>query len=193
MDRKQMTEPFHTRIPTLSDAELRKYITNYPKYRFEAIEAAANELRKRGHNISIDELNTIQKNILNKNDYTPNYVKRLATHSKSIAVLILIVGLSSSVIVYLTARSAAPNPLGYNPLDTKKYLRELEVYGGKVNILATEFREWFGGLWHGKPLALTIVFITVILAIIFWFLGTHHYSSADADGRHEKDHQRIGS
>jgi hypothetical protein len=188
-----MTEPFSTRIPALSDAELLEYITNYSKYRFEAIEAATVELRKRGHDISTDELNAIHERILNKNDFTPNGIKRLATHSKSIAILIFVVGLSSSVIVYLTAKSAAPNPLGYNPLDSKKYLRELEVYGGKVNILATEFREWFEGLWHGKPLAFTIVFITVILAIIFWYLGTHHYSSSDADGRHEKDHQRIGS
>jgi hypothetical protein len=187
-----MTEPFSTRIPTLSDAKLLEYITNYSKYRFEAIEAAAVELRKRGHDISTDELNAIQNKFLNKNDFTPNYIKRLAAHSKSIAVLILVVGLSSSVIVYLTARAAAPNPLGYNPLDTKKYLRELEVYGGKVNVLATEFREWFGGLWHGKPLAFTIVFITVILAFLFWFLGTQHYSNSDADGGTEKNNKRIG-
>ena len=109
--------------------------------------------------------------------------ERLATHFKSMAVIILAVGLSSSVIVYLTAKSAAPNPLGYDPLDTKKYLRELEVYGGKVNILATEFREWFDGLWRGKPLAFTIVFITVMLALLFWFLGSHHSSGSDADGR----------
>jgi hypothetical protein len=193
MDRKQTTDTFYTRIPTLSEAELMEYITHYSKYRFEAIEAAAKELRKRGHNISIDELNTIQKNILNKNDYTPNCIKRLATHSKSIVIMILVVGLSSSVIVYLSDRSAAPNPLGYNPLDTKKYLRELEVYGGKVNILATELREWYGGLWHGKPLAFTIVFITVILAFLFWFLSTHHSSNSDAGGGTEKDHKKISS
>jgi hypothetical protein len=188
-----MTEPFSTRIPTLSDAELLEYITNYSKYRFEAIEAATVELRKRGHDISTDELNAIQERILNKNDFTPNYIKRLATHSKSIAVLILVVGLTSSVIVYLTARSAAPNPLGYNPLDTKKYLRELEVYGGKANILATELREWFDGLWHGKPLAFTLLFITLILAFLFWFLGTHPSSSSNADGGTEKDLKRISS
>ena len=184
-----MIEPFYTRIPTLSDAELMEYITNYPKYRFEAVEAAANELRRRGHNISIDELKSIQEKILNKNDSTPNSIKWLATHSKSIALMILTVGLSSSAIVYLTAGSAPPKPLGYNPLETKKYLRELEVYGGKVNILATEFREWFDGLWHGKPLAFTIVFITVILAFLFWFLGTQHSASSEADGGAEKGHK----
>lgn len=188
-----MAESFYTRIPTLSDAELREYITHYSKYRLEAIEAAAKELRKRGHNISSAELNSIQESLLNQKDRTPNGLERLATHFKSMAVIILAVGLSSSVIVYLTAKSAAPNPLGYNPLDTKKYLRELEVYGGKVNILATEFREWFNGLWHGKPLAFTIVFITVILALLFWFLGAHHSSSPDAEGVTEKDHKSISS
>ncbi len=82
-----------------------EYITNYSKYRFEAIELAAKELRKRGHPISIDELMHIQENILNKNNYTPNYFERLATHSKSIAMMILVIGLSSSALVYLTAGS----------------------------------------------------------------------------------------
>lgn len=188
-----MAESFYTRIPTLSDAELREYITHYSKYRWEAIEAAANELRKRGHHISSAEWNSIQERFLNQKDRTPHGLERLATHFKSMAVIILAVGLSSSAIVYLTAKSAAPNPLGYDPLDTKKYLRELEVYGGKVNILATEFREWFDGLWRGRPLAFTIVFITVMLACLFWFLGSHHSPSSDVDGEAEEDHNRISS
>ncbi len=81
-----MAEPFYTRIPTLSDAELREYITHYSKYRFEAIEVAANELSKRGHTISSAELNSIQESILNKKGRTPNYIKRVATHSKSMAL-----------------------------------------------------------------------------------------------------------
>jgi hypothetical protein len=182
-----MAEPFYTRIPTLSDEELLEYMTNYSKYRFEAVEAAAKELRKRGHNISVDQLNAIQETIYNKKGYTPTGIKRLATHSKAMAIMILVVGLSSSAIVYLTAKSAAPNPLGYNPLDTKKYLRELEVYGGKANILATEFREWFDGLWHGKSLAFTIVFFTVILAFLFWFLGPQRSANSAADGGSEED------
>ncbi len=186
-----MAEPFHTRIPTLSDAELKEYIANYSKYRLEAVEAAANELRRRGHPISIDELNTIRENILTQNDHRPNTLKRLATHAKSIAVILLAVGLSSSLLVYLTAGPAVPNPLGYNPLETKKYLRDLELYGGKVNILATEFREWFGGLWHGQPLAFTLFFLTVILAFLFWFLGAQHSSGDDAEGGVEKNHPRI--
>jgi hypothetical protein len=186
-----MAEPFHTRIPTLSDAELKEYIAHYSKYRLEAVEAAANELRRRGHPISRDELNTIRENILTQNDHTPNTLKRLATHAKSITVILLAVGLSSSLLVYLTAGPVDPNPLGYDPLDTKKYLRELEVYGGKGNLLLTQFREWFGGLWHGKPLAFTLFFLTAILAFLFWFLGAQHSSGVEAEGGIEKNHQRI--
>ena len=57
------------------------------------------------------------------------FYKRVLDNVRNIALMILTVGLSSSVIVYLTARSAAPNPLGYNPPETKKYLRESEPRG----------------------------------------------------------------
>ncbi len=186
-----MAEPFYTRIPTLSDAELKEYIAHYSKYRLEAVELAALELRKRGHPLSGGELDTIQKYLLKKEGYAPKGLERIATRAKAIAVMIFVIGLSGSIMVYVTAGPAVPNPLGYNLLDTKKYLRELEVYGGKGNLLITQFREWFGGLWHGQPLAFTLFFLTVILAFLFWLLGVQHSSGADAEGGDEKKHQRI--
>lgn len=64
------------------------------------------------------------------------------------------------------------DPLGYEPEDTKRYLRDLEMYGGKANILATQFRRWFGGLWQGRPLAGTLAALTVLLAGGFWFAAS---------------------
>jgi len=55
------------------------------------------------------------------------------------------------------------NPLGYNPLETKKYVHDLELYGGKANVMAAEFREWFAGLWYGRNLAYTTAVISVLL------------------------------
>src|SRR6266496_127257 len=85
---------------------------------------------------------------------------------------ILVVGFAAAVVIYLTAHTPPGNPLGYDPLDTKKYLHDLEEFGGKANVLAAEFREWFESLWHGKRLAFTVAAITVISAWAFRFFAT---------------------
>src|SRR5713226_915557 len=85
---------------------------------------------------------------------------------------ILVIGFAAAALIYLTAQPPPGNPLGYDPLDTKKYLHDLEVYGGKANVIAAEFREWFASLWHGERLAFTLAVITVIAAFAFKFFAT---------------------
>jgi len=80
------------------------------------------------------------------------------------AAITSIVGFASAIWIYLTAGAAPGNPLGYEPEDSKRYLRDLERYGGKANVVAGEITDWFSGLWHGKRLAFTVVCITVLLA-----------------------------
>lgn len=78
-----------------------------------------------------------------------------------------LVGFASALWIYLTA-AAAPGPTpGYELEDSKRYLRELERYGGKANLVASEITQWFNGLWHGKRLAFTVLCITVLLAGAF--------------------------
>src|SRR5712691_5422261 len=88
------------------------------------------------------------------------------------ALAILVIGFATAVAIYVTARPPPGNPLGYEPKDTKQYLRDVKLYGGKANVLATELREWFDSLWHGKRLAFTVVVITVIAAFAFKLLAT---------------------
>src|SRR5713101_4668804 len=95
---------------------------------------------------------------------------------------ILVIGFAAAVVIYLTAQPPAENPLGYDPLDTKKYLHDLEVYGGKANVFAAEFREWFDSLWHGERLAFTVAVITVIAAWAFKFFATPLPSDPEASG-----------
>ena len=85
---------------------------------------------------------------------------------------ILVLGFVAAVVIYLTAQPPAENPLGYDPLDTKKYLHDLQLYGGTANVLAAQFRDWFDGLWHGKPLAFTVLVLTVIAAGAYKFFAT---------------------
>lgn len=95
---------------------------------------------------------------------------------------ILALGFAAAVVIYLTAQPPPENPLGYDPLDTKKYLHDLEVYGGKANVVAAQFRDWFDGLWHGKQLAFTMAVITVIAAFTFKFFATPLPPDPEASG-----------
>lgn len=80
------------------------------------------------------------------------------------AAMTSIVGFASAIWIYLTSGAAPGNPLGYDPEDSKRYLRDLERYGGKANIVAGEITDWFNGLWHGRRLAFIVACVTVIVA-----------------------------
>jgi len=94
-----------------------------------------------------------------------------AVRLRRLAAAVLAVGFAASIAIYLTARPEAENPLGYDPMQTKTYLHDLELYGGKANVLAAEFREWFTGLWQGRNLAFTLVVITVLVALTIRFIA----------------------
>ncbi len=92
-----------------------------------------------------------------------------------LSAIILIAGLFAAALIYRSAVDAERNALGYvqgdgtsypvTPEDSKKYLRDMELYGGKANVLADELRRWFSGLWHGKSLAYTVAVISILLAL----------------------------
>ena len=98
-----------------------------------------------------------------------------------IGLMVLLVGLSSSAYLYRSAEKRAGDVLGYeqgeegaypvNPGDSKKYQRDLELYGGKANVLLDELRRWLVSLWHGKNLAILIALITVLTTIMVFRSG----------------------
>jgi hypothetical protein len=82
---------------------------------------------------------------------------------------ILLVGFAAALAAWIAARARPENPLGYDPLDNKKYIHDLQVYGGTANVLAAQFREWFAGLWYGTNLAYTITVLTVLVVLVVRF------------------------
>ena len=84
---------------------------------------------------------------------------------------IMATGLASALIIYVTAGAPADRS-GERPEDSKRYLRQMEVYGGKANVLGSELREWFGDLWHGRRLALTVLCLSVLVAMVAFVLLT---------------------
>ncbi|MFI5120962.1 MAG: hypothetical protein ACHQM4_11145 [Thermoanaerobaculia bacterium] len=101
---------------------------------------------------------------------------------------ILAIGFASAVVIYFV-NAAPPDASGFEFENSKKYLRELEVYGGKANVLATEFRHWFDGLWHGRSLAFTVAVISAFLALAYNFFATPLPQADDGDdGRERNEH-----
>ncbi|HKB80631.1 MAG TPA: hypothetical protein VKH35_13035 [Thermoanaerobaculia bacterium] len=74
--------------------------------------------------------------------------------------------------IYLIAGPPPTNPLGYEPLQDKRYVHQLELYGGKANVLAEEFRDWFVGLWQGQQLGVTIAVLTVVTVLVVRYFAT---------------------
>jgi hypothetical protein len=92
-----------------------------------------------------------------------------------LGLIILLAGLGSAAFLYRTAEKKADAVLGYeqgdegaypvNPGDSKKYQRDLELYGGKANVLLDELRRGLISLWQGKTLGVLVALITVLTAI----------------------------
>jgi hypothetical protein len=100
-----------------------------------------------------------------------------------IGAIILLVGLSSATLIYLNAGKNSSGVLGYeagdgtvypmNPEDSKQYLRDLELYGGKANVLVDQFRRWFEGLWQGKSLAFIIAGTSIIVSFGLFYAANY--------------------
>ena len=83
---------------------------------------------------------------------------------------ILGAGFAAAAAAYIFAVARPANPLA-DQLESKKYLHDLEMYGGKANVLAAQFRDWFAGLWSGTNLAWTIAALTVLTVLVYRFFA----------------------
>lgn len=179
-----MSDTFQARLPALPEAELRHVLTHAEGYRTEAVAAALAELERRGLPLAEDERARIRQDLAQRAAAAEarlhrGLVARLGAslptrlaRIRQLTALLLAAGLGAALAIHLTAAPPAPNPLGYEPMNTKKYLRDLEIYGGKVNVLATEFMSWWNDRWQGRNLATTVACLTVLATGGFWLLAT---------------------
>jgi hypothetical protein len=97
-----------------------------------------------------------------------------------ISAIILLVGLSSSILIYRAAVNATGDS-GYEFIggfvypgeggNTKKYVHDLQLYGGNAAVLADDIMRWFNGLWQGESLAYTVGFITAALSLVLFLIA----------------------
>lgn len=97
------------------------------------------------------------------------------------SVVILLIGLSSSIVIYRAAMNDPGSDSSYELIggfmypaeggNTKKYVHDLQLYGGNAAVLADEFIRWFNGLWRGESLAYTVGFITAALSLVLFLIA----------------------
>ena len=125
--------------------------------------------------------------------------KRLTLWSIAVAV----VGLCSALVIYVTAGEtvdlegseivmvdgkAYPVPLA----DSRMYRRELQRFGGKAALLFDDFNRWFAGLWHGRSLAVTVVWITAFISLGLFLLGRNWPPDSEPGPRGEDHRDEAG-
>ena len=110
-----------------------------------------------------------------------------------ITVIIVMVGLFSAILIYLTADNDSDRVLDYEAIaghdhsiasgDSNMYRHDLELHGGKASVLVDEFIRWFVGLWHGKSLAFVVACITFFISFAFFFVAYYSLSDPKSDAR----------
>jgi hypothetical protein len=111
----------------------------------------------------------------------------MRTRLSLLAAIVLLVGLSSAVSIYLTAENAFEDGLVHQFEHSKRYRHDLEVIGGKANVLADDFYRWFAGLWHGKSLAVTVGWISVIISVGLFLAACNLPSQSRSEGLSDQD------
>jgi len=98
-------------------------------------------------------------------------------------VIVLVAGLGCAAWIYSRAGdgpdisgayqiivvNGVPTPIA--PNESKAYMRDLQRYGGKMAVLMDDFTRWWDGLWHGRSLALTVAFLSVLASLALYFVA----------------------
>ena len=82
------------------------------------------------------------------------------------AALIFGIGLTAGLTIYLSLPELPDPSLADEFQNSKIFRHELEVYGGKMSVLGSQFSRWFSELWQGRQLGITIVVISTVAALV---------------------------
>lgn len=88
------------------------------------------------------------------------------------AAVILLAGLGSSAVIYVSAVNSEARMM-ISPYESKSYRHGLELYGGKMNLLANDLMRWFEGLWEGKQRAYTVAWASILIAGVMYSVSRH--------------------
>jgi hypothetical protein len=118
-----------------------------------------------------------------------------------ISAALLLAGLAGSLVIYLAADRDLESDPGYEVVGgniypgmherSKKYMHDLQLYGGKAAVLADDINRCFNGLWHGTALAYTLACLTVMVSGGI-FLAARHSRTGAESGTQDEDAEGGG-
>src|SRR5262249_44081213 len=103
-------DPFYSKIPTLSNAELFNYIHYYSRYKVEAVQAALAELHTRGLYVSQDVLSDIERYCRRQEQQRMRPFNLHPRQLRWLSYAIVIIGIGSAVFLYATASPPPQHP-----------------------------------------------------------------------------------
>ena len=119
------------------------------------------------------------------------------------AIIVLVVGLSSALVIYATADNDPIEAQSYQivgsdayPTDlsrSKMYLRELQRFGGKAAVLFDQFNRWFVSLWQGKSLGVSVAWISVLVSLGIFLFARYLSPHSTSGVRGEDNRDRTSS
>ncbi|MDR3394274.1 MAG: hypothetical protein P4L70_04675 [Parasulfuritortus sp.] len=96
---------------------------------------------------------------------------------------ILILGLGVAALVYYYATDDANGVSGCEfvngtgctryPEEDRRYIHDLELYGGQAAVLADEFNRWISSLWRGKRQAYTLGVLAIGISLSCFLVADH--------------------
>jgi hypothetical protein len=90
----------------------------------------------------------------------------------AVGYAVLALGCGSSFWAYRVAvRDELGDSLMAQARDTKAYQGQMEYLGGKANVLGSDISGWFAGLWHGRNLAYTLAVLTIVIALLCFYVA----------------------
>jgi hypothetical protein len=112
-------------------------------------------------------------------------------------VLIFVAGLTAAALVYWKAGDDINNALSYEyiggnvypvePQDSKRYIHDIELYGGKAAVVVDEIDRWLASLWHGRRLAYTLVIVSIGAALACFFAADRLSDALSPDNSKDQE------
>ena len=111
---------------------------------------------------------------------------------RSLGILVLFLGALSGLLV---ATTSDPDDLASTAFARSRFSdHEAILIGGKAAVYATELREWFAGLWHGRMLALMIFLVCALVCLACFFLAHPLLISPDpASDTQPRDRRNVSN
>jgi len=84
---------------------------------------------------------------------------------------VLLIGLTAGLLIYMFTSDDEGVDYGRQIASGRMYQHNVAVMGGKFGLYVEQFNQWFGGLWHGRPLAYTVAVLAVAISLVCFCLA----------------------